>query len=73
MKKICIIFIGILISLSFAPLSYADTVVYNTKTHKIHSPNCRWADKCTVNCIKIKRKEAVKQGGVPCKVCNGGK
>lgn len=50
---------------------FADTVIYNTKTGKIHSPYCKWAQKCTVNCIKTDRKEAVKKGGVPCKVCGG--
>lgn len=50
---------------------FAEVVVYNTKTGKIHSPSCKWAKKCTVNCIRIDRKEAVKRGGVPCKVCGG--
>lgn len=49
----------------------AETVVFNTSTKKIHSIGCAWAKKCTVNCIKIERKEAVKKGGVPCKVCGG--
>ena len=52
-------------------ISSAETVVYNTQTHKIHKVWCRWAAKCTVNCINIDRKEAVKRGGVPCKVCGG--
>ena len=50
-------------------MSIADTVVYNTKTQKYHSPNCEWAKKCTVNCIRIERKQAVQRGGIPCKVC----
>ncbi len=50
-------------------MSLADTVVYNTKTQKYHSLNCEWAKKCTVNCIRIERKQAVQRGGIPCKVC----
>lgn len=47
-------------------------VVYNTKTGKYHAPYCQWAKKCTVNCIKIDKQEAIRRGGVPCKVCGGG-
>lgn len=69
MKKVillsCILFLNSLIPL----MSIADTVVYNTKTQKYHSPNCEWAKKCTVNCIRIERKQAVQRGGIPCKVC----
>lgn len=49
----------------------AEPVMYNTQTKKIHQLWCRWAKKCTVNCIKIEKKEAIKRGGVPCKVCGG--
>ena len=48
-----------------------ETVVYNTKTQKYHQTWCRWAKKCTVNCIKVDKKEAIKRGGKPCKVCGG--
>ena len=51
--------------------SSADEVIYNTKTGKIHVAGCQWAKKCTVNCVKLERKEAIKRGGVPCKVCGG--
>lgn len=54
-----------------ATVVYAEKVVFNTKTHKVHKPWCRWAKKCTVNCIIIERKEAYKRGGIPCKVCGG--
>ena len=57
--------------MSLALPVFADTVVYNTKTGKIHTPGCQHAIKCTVNCISIDRKEAIKRGGVPCKVCGG--
>lgn len=49
----------------------AETVVYNTKTGKYRSVGCQWARKCTVNCIKLEKKEAKARGGVPCKVCGG--
>lgn len=71
MKKL---FSALLISAFFlaTPLSVsAETVVFNTKTYKYHKISCRWAQKCTVNCVKIEKKQAQKQGGVPCKVCGG--
>lgn len=73
MKKFFVVLTILLFSLTHSFPSFADIVIYNTKTQKIHSPSCPWAKKCTVNCIKIERSEAVKRGGVPCKVCNGGK
>lgn len=48
------------------------TVALNTKSHKFHRPNCRWAIKCTVNCITLSKTEAIKRDGIPCKVCGGG-
>jgi len=50
---------------------YAETVVFNVETKKIHSVNCPAARKCTKNCIKIDRKEAQKRGGIPCQKCGG--
>lgn len=47
-------------------------VDFNTQTLKYHDPNCRWAKRCTVHCIKISRAEAKRRGGIACKVCNGG-
>ena len=68
MKKV--LFSIILLIGLFLPLnSFADTVVYNTKTGKYHAQSCASAKKCTVNCIKIDRKQAVQRGGVPCKIC----
>ncbi len=71
MKKFTIICLILFTNLIFTLGCLAETVVYNTKTGKFHSLNCQWAQKCTVNCIKIDRKEAVQRGGVPCKVCGG--
>jgi hypothetical protein len=44
---------------------------FNTQTSKYHKPSCRWAQRCTRHCIKIPVTQALKQGGVPCKVCGG--
>lgn len=71
MKKL---FLSILILLIFMLSSVpvlAEMVMFNTQTLKYHKLGCRWAKKCTVNCIKIDKKEAKKRGGVPCKVCGG--
>src|SRR6266699_4131961 len=48
-----------------------ELVVFNTKTLKYHCLQCQYAVKCTKNCVTIKKSEAVKRGGVPCKVCGG--
>ena len=71
MKKIKVILLAILIIFITSPCALAEIVMFNTQTLKFHSLSCRWALKCTVNCIKIDRKEAVKRGGIPCKVCGG--
>jgi len=49
----------------------SQTVFLNTKTLKFHSLSCEWARKCTRNCVRVSREEALKRGGVPCKVCGG--
>jgi hypothetical protein len=46
-------------------------VVFNVQTLKYHDPSCVWAHRCTRNCITIPLSEAVKRGGIPCKVCGG--
>lgn len=61
----------ILLMLVFACPVFAETVVFNTSTLKYHKPSCKWAQKCTKNCIKIDKKQAKAKGGVPCKVCGG--
>ena len=67
MKK----FITLIIMLSFVSPAFAETVVYNTNTGKYHKTTCKWAKKCTVNCIKIDKQKAKQNGGKPCKVCGG--
>lgn len=55
--------------LTLAGTCFAETVSFNTQTHKIHKLSCRYSD-CK-HCIKIERQQAIKRGGVPCKVCGG--
>lgn len=47
------------------------TVIMNTKTYIYHNPNCKWAKKCTKNCIKTTKQKAQAQGARACKVCGG--
>ncbi len=55
-----------------APTLRAEEIVaFNTQTHKYHCLTCTWAIRCTVHCIKVSRSDAVKRGGVACKVCGG--
>lgn len=44
-------------------------VVMNVKTYIYHSSDCKWAKKCTKNCIKTTKDKAKSQGARPCKVC----
>ena len=70
MKKI----LCLLVVLSFAlPVWAADNspVVMNVKTYIYHDPNCRWAKKCTKNCVKTTKQKAQAQGARACKVCGG--
>ncbi len=69
MKKL---FATVLLFIAFlmtTPAAFAEMVMFNTKTYKFHTISCRYAHACTVNCIKIDRKEALRRGGIPCKVC----
>lgn len=66
MKKI---FISLICFLLLANACLAEMVSFNVKSHKFHSLGCRYAG-CR-NCIKIERQQAIKRGGVPCKVCGG--
>ena len=71
MKKLIIsIFVLLIVSLS-STSAFAESVIFNWKTLKYHKPSCQWAKKCTVNCTKVDKKEAIKNGGRPCKVCGG--
>lgn len=44
---------------------------FNVNTFKYHNPHCKWAIRCTSSCIRITRAEAIRRGGIPCKVCGG--
>lgn len=71
MKKIFTSVIALFILLMTSTAVFAETVVFNWKTLKYHNPSCQWAHKCTQNCTKVDKKEAIKHGGRPCKVCGG--
>lgn len=47
-----------------------EVVYFNTESLKYHCMTCRWALKCTKNCVRLKKEEA-EQRGTPCKVCHG--
>ncbi len=65
-----VLLLGVAIVLS--PVAKAEeTVAFNTRSHKYHCLTCPAALRCTVHCIKIPKSDAVKRGGVPCKVCGG--
>lgn len=42
---------------------------FNTINKKYHKQECRWAVKCTKNCIDLSLKEIKERKGIPCKVC----
>lgn len=76
MKKfLLIIFVTFFILSSGAlvahSLSQNEIVVFNTNSLKVHKVYCKWAKKCTVNCVNTTRKNAYSRGGIPCKVCGG--
>jgi len=61
-----------LLNVSHAATQGSDeTVTFNTKTLKFHCSACTWAKKCTSNCIQIQKSEALRRGGVACKICGG--
>jgi hypothetical protein len=57
--------------LLFSFSALAANVTFNTNTLKYHRPDCKWAIKCTKNCIETTPEKAKASGGVPCKVCGG--
>ena len=68
-RTVCLINFVLLSSHVYAADS--STVVMNTKTYIYHSPTCKWAKRCTKNCIKTTKDKAKSQGARPCKVCGG--
>jgi hypothetical protein len=69
MKKYLVLFTVAFISFAPASIHAEKTIVLNTKTLIYHSPDCKWAKKCTKNCIIASKKEALEQGARACKVC----
>ena len=67
MKKLIVVILCFFI----CGAAVAHSVAYNTNSHIYHSHSCKWARKCTKNCINIDSSEAVQRGGRPCKVCGG--
>lgn len=47
------------------------TVFFNQKSKVYHHDGCMSAKACTVNCIHIKKSEAIERGGRPCGICGG--
>ena len=71
MKKFLISLLSVfIIGVTTIP-AIAETVIFNTNTHKYHKPSCKWAKKCTVNCVLMEKKQVKQKGGIPCKVCGG--
>lgn len=70
MKKL---FLVLMIALFTSSALAADnhSVIMNTKTYIYHCPTCKWAKKCTKNCIKTTKQKALTQGARACKVCSG--
>lgn len=48
----------------------SEVFYYNTKSHIYHYHSCRWAKKCTRNCINANLKKVLELGGRSCKVCH---
>ncbi len=72
MKKILTFCLILFLGISLSPAEAQDNyVMLNTKTYIYHNPGCRWAKKCTKNCIRTTRQKAQKQGARACKVCGG--
>lgn len=47
------------------------TVIFNTKSGKIHRHGCSAANRCTVNCVETSLADALASGGVNCRICGG--
>jgi hypothetical protein len=61
----------LLLGMALSPSVQAEEVVYfNTESLKYHCMTCKWAVKCTKNCVRMKKSEA-EDRGVPCKICHG--
>lgn len=70
MKKFLLIF-GIIACIGATADVNAKPVYYNTESKIYHKHNCKWAKKCTKNCITIEESDAISRGGRKCYVCGG--
>jgi len=63
--------IYLLLALFIFNVSYSQDTLYkyNTSNGKYHRQECKWAKKCTKNCIDLTLKEIRERKGIPCKVC----
>lgn len=68
MKKI--ILLSFISLFSYYKTSFSYTVIYNTKTHIYHNPNCKHAKRCIKNCVNIDINEIYNKGRA-CKICRG--
>lgn len=72
MKKLCLPLIMLFFFIAALPAAAHDkSVTLNVKTLIYHDSGCKWAKKCTKNCVKATRVQAQKAGARPCKVCGG--
>jgi hypothetical protein len=56
----------------FAAVDGDPFVAFNVNSLKFHHPDCPSAIHCTRSCITIRRSDAIRRGGIPCKHCGGG-
>ena len=59
----------LILSLFICTTANAQDVMFNTKSKKYHTLWCQWAKKCTVNCIKIDKKEQLRWAQEGCNGC----
>lgn len=65
------LFVMVLLSTTIIPqiVTAYPIYKYNIENGKYHKLNCKWAVKCTKNCIEKKLSEIKKLEGIPCKTC----
>ena len=68
--RMAIMLVALLV-LSGASFKGDEKVYFNLENSKYHCLTCKWAIKCTKNCIEMDLAEAKRRGGIPCKVCGG--
>jgi len=69
MKKLIFTVIASFLILSSVIISSETIYKYNTTNGKYHRSTCKWAIKCTVNCVDMSLKKICEKQGIPCKVC----